>query len=467
MTSVVVVGGGITGLAAARRLVGAGLSVTVLEASSRWGGKLAPLWLDGVRLDAGAESILARRPEGPALLDDLGLAGEVVHPTAAKPALLVGGKLHRLPRSVLGVPADLDGLRGLLSTEGFLRASAEPKLPAPGLRHDVTIGSLVDDRFGPEVTDRLLEPLLGGVYAGHTRELSFAAIAPELYSRYADGGSLLHHAASLVRPDDGRPVFAGLAGGVSRLVDVLVADLEHRGTVLTSRGTVRSLERHHHRFRLNCGAASAPATMVADAVLLAAPAVATGRLLGGLAPIGRDLAELPYASVGVVTVVVRGLAERGSGVLVAPGELPTVKALTYSATKWAWVAECAAQAWGSGVEVVRLSVGRHREGAVLQVDDATLLRRTLAEAGRIPGWERAELITGSVARWGGGLPQYRVGHQDLVARVRQSLVAVPGLAVAGAAYDGVGIAACLGSAGAAADKIIRDLGQTGHGRIEA
>ena len=112
MTTVAVVGGGITGLAAARRLLDAGLSVTVLEASPRWGGKLAPLWLDDVRLDAGAESILARRPEGQALLDDLGLAEQVVHPTAARPALLVGGELRRMPRSVLGVPANSETWRG-------------------------------------------------------------------------------------------------------------------------------------------------------------------------------------------------------------------------------------------------------------------------------------------------------------------------------------------------------------------
>ena len=133
MTHVAVVGGGITGLAAARRLVAAGLAVTVLETSPRWGGKLAPLWLDGVRLDAGAESILARRPEGPALLDGLGLVDRLVHPTAARPALLVGGELRRMPRSVLGVPVDLEELKGLLSSAGYLRATAEPAVPAPGL----------------------------------------------------------------------------------------------------------------------------------------------------------------------------------------------------------------------------------------------------------------------------------------------------------------------------------------------
>lgn len=466
MSHVAVVGGGITGLAAAHQLIGAGLSVTVLEASPRWGGKLSPLWLDGVRLDAGAESILARRPEGLALLADLGLGDQVVHPTAARPALLVGGELRRMPRSYLGVPANLGELQELLSAEGYVRASAEPGLPAPGLVHDVAIGRVVDDRFGPEVTDRLLEPLLGGVYAGHARELSFQAVAPELYWRFWKGGSLLHHAAALSPPDDTRPVFAGLAGGVSTVVDVLVADLARRGADLAARTTVRSLARDRDRFRLTCGPVAARKTIMADAVLLAAPAPSSGRLMAGLASVGRDLAELASASVAVVTLVVRGLAEHGSGVLVPPSELPTVKALTYSGSKWAWVADQAAQVWGSRTEVVRVSVGRHREAAVLQLDDDALLRRTFAEAARIPGWERAELVTGAVTRWGGGLPQYRVGHRGLVYQVRQSLQSVPGLAVAGAAYDGIGIAACLGSAAAAVDKLTRDLGPPGHGRIE-
>ena len=150
-----------------------------------------------------------------------------------------------------------------------------------------------------------------------------------------------------------------------------------------------------------------------------------------------------------------------------PGELPTIKALTYSGTKWAWVAERAAAAWGEAAEVVRLSVGRIGESAVLQVADAALVERTLTEARAIPGWERAALVTGAVSRWGGSLPQYAVGHPDLVRRLRSSIDAVPGLAVAGAAYDGVGVAACLGSATAAADKITADLGTGSRGRIGA
>ena len=116
--------------------------------------------------------------------------------------------------------------------------------------------------------------------------------------------------------------------------------------------------------------------------------------------------------------------------------------------------------------MVRASVGRHGEAAALQLDDDALLRRTFAEAGPDPGWERAELVTGAVTRWGGGLPQYRVGHRGLISQVRQRLQSLPGLAVAGAAYDGVGIAACLGSVNAAVDKITSRSRQTGRGRIE-
>jgi len=466
MTRVAVLGGGVTGLAAARNLRAAGLDVVVCEQGRRWGGKLASLALDGVPLDGGAESMLARRPEGTTLAGDLGLDAALVHPTAARPALLVGGALHPMPPSLLGVPTDLERLRGLLTEDGFRRAAEEPGRPAPPLGSDAAIGAVVDHRFGPEVTDRLLEPLLGGVYAGHARELSFAAVSPELFTRAQSGGSLLQHARAAVGPVDQRPVFAGLTGGLSTLVAALVADLERAGVRLRLATTVRRIERRSGGFRLTFGPAPDPETAHVDGVLLTVPAGPAGRLLTDLAGTAPELAAVPYASVAVVTLVVRGLGERGSGVLVPPAELPTIKALTYSGTKWAWVAEAAAAGWGGDVEVVRASLGRTGDATVLQLDDAALLARTFAEARTVPGWARAELVTGAVTRWGGALPQYRVGHRDLVARLRSDLAAVPGLAVAGAALDGVGVAACLGSAYAAVAKITADLGG-GSGRIEA
>jgi oxygen-dependent protoporphyrinogen oxidase len=458
MTQVAVVGGGITGLAAARRLARADCEVTVLEAGRRCGGKLAPVVVDGVRLDGGAESMLARRPEATGLVDDLGQARGLVHPTSAQPSVLVGGRLHPLPPSVQGVPTDVEQLRGLLSDRGYAAAAAERNRPAPELDHDVAIGDYVDDRFGPEVTDRLLEPLLGGVYAGRARELSFAAVAPDLFARATAGGSLGQHARAAAYGRGAGPVFAGLRDGVSTLIDFLVDDLARLGVTLRLGTTVRALEQHGEQFRMTVGPVPQPEMIVSDGVVLAAPAGATGRLLSGLAVPAGEFAAVGYASVAVITLVVRGLAADRSGVLVPPGELPTIKALTYSSAKWGWVAEQASR-WGDDASVVRASVGRVGETAALQVNDQTLLARTFAEAAAVPGWTGAELITGAVTRWGGALPQYAVGHRDLVSRLRAGLARVPGLAVAGAALDGVGIAACLGSADAAVAKITADLGR--------
>jgi len=470
MTIVVVVGGGITGLSAARQLALDGFGVLVLEAGGRWGGKLAPLVLNGVRLDAGAESILARRPEGLDLVGALGLADHLVHPTAAQPQLLVGGRLHALPSSLLGIPTDVSQLTGLLSDEGLRLAASEPERQVPAFDHDVAIGRLVDERFGPEVTDRLLEPLLGGVYAGHSRSLSFNAVAPELFDRVKRGGSLSRHAQEAVKQSQQGPGFAGLVGGVSTLTDALVADLVRRGVRMRLGATVRTLERADHGFRLTVGGADDAEMIMADSVLIATPATATGRLLSGLVPSASEFGSLPYASVAIITLVVRGVRADTSGVLVVPGELPTIKAVTYSSAKWSWAASRARQVWGPGVDIIRVSVGRHGEAAVLQLSDPTLIERTLAEAKRIPGWEAAHLVEAAVSRWGAGLPQYPVGHRDLVAQLRAEVAGVSGLAVAGAALDGLGIPACVASARTAAGALVAELGassgSTGNGPVE-
>ena len=133
-------------------------------------------------------------------------------------------------------------------------------------------------------------------------------------------------------------------------------------------------------------------------------------------PAAPEYAAIPYASTAVVALAVRGAQLAGSGLLVPPGELPTIKAITHSSKKWDWVADRVADRWGEDADLVRISVGRRGEEALLQVDDRALIDRTVAEARALPGWSRRQVITATAQRWGGGLPQYLVGHRALVDR---------------------------------------------------
>jgi oxygen-dependent protoporphyrinogen oxidase len=435
---VLVVGGGLAGLTAAYVLTGDGHEATVLEAATAPGGKLRRTEVGGVVVDVGAEAMLNTRPEAVALAAELGL--DVVHPAVQSARIWTRGALRPLPRSLMGVPVDLAQVRasGVLSEEGLARAGDErPGLPVGS---DLSVGDLVASRLGDEVVDRLVEPLLGGVYAGHARRLSARATVPQLVA-LAGRGPLLE--AQL--PASDRPVFAGLPGGVAGLAEALAGRVPVRTGV-----TVRELARTEGGFAVVAGPASAPERIEGDAVVLATPAAPTARLLGRVAPAAAaELAAIDYASVVVVTLAFRAGDVRGlddsSGFLVPPVDARAIKASTFSFAKWGWVREAGAR---HGLVHLRTSLGRQGEEATLQRTDDELVDASLADLAEAVGIT-APPVAAYVQRWGGGLPQYAVGHLDRVARIRAAVAAVPGLAVCGAAYDGVGIPAVIASARAA------------------
>jgi oxygen-dependent protoporphyrinogen oxidase len=441
---VVVVGGGIAGLTAAY-VLGADHDVLLLEGSPEPGGKLRRAELAGVAVDVGAEAMLNRRPEGVDLVRELGLP--LVHPASTASGLWSRGSLRRLPRTLLGVPLDVDDLRdsGVLGDAALARVLDEPSVPASDVTVDRSVASLVAERLGEEVVERLVEPLLGGVYAGHAARLSAAATTPQLVA-LAQRGSLLEAAAAVPQSDD--PVFAGVQGGLALLPAALVASGRFEVQV---GATVRELSTGGAGFRLTVGSAHDPRRVTAGAVVLACPATPAARLLAEVAPAASaELEAIESASMAVVTHAFRAddlgdlAATAASGFLVPPVEGRGIKAATYSFAKWAWVREA-----GDGLLLLRTSVGRHREEAALQRPDEALVAESLADLAALAGIAAAP-VASHVQRWGGGLPQYAVGHLDRVARIRADVARLPGLAVCGAAYDGVGIPAVIGSARRAA-----------------
>ncbi|MEW1723060.1 protoporphyrinogen oxidase [Streptomyces sp. NPDC093109] len=454
---VVVIGGGIAGLAAAHRLLAAGVRVTLLEATARLGGKLWAGDIEGAPVDLGAESMLARRPEGVALAEAVGLGPRLQPPTATTASVWTRGRLRPMPKGhVMGVPGDPAALAGLLSEEGLARLAREPRLPPTEIGEDIAVGAYVADRLGREVVDRLVEPLLGGVYAGDAYRISMKAAVPQLFDAARAHGSLLAAVRDIqaktapAGQGPARPVFAGIEGGVGRLA-VAVADAVRAGggeiiLETPALGLTRGADGWHIR--------TTGRPLTADGVIMAAPAWSASVLLAEESPAAAaGLATVEYASMALVTMAFRrdevaAVLPDGSGFLVPPVDGHTIKASTFSTRKWGWVADAA-----PGLFVLRTSIGRYGEEEQLQREDAELVDVSLRDLGAAVGLTARPVAT-EVTRWTDGLPQYPVGHQDRVARIREAVAKLPGLRVCGAAYDGVGIPACVASAQRAADEII-------------
>lgn len=486
--TVAVIGGGIAGLSAAWSIVRdrhTDAEVIVYESSPAVGGKLRLTELEGLSLDAGAESMLAVRPEAIALTKSVGLGSSIVNPATASAAVVSAGQLRPLPTGLIsGIPTDLRALAAsdVISLPGLMRIPLDHVLPKTSIPGDVSVGDYVATRMGREVVDRLVEPMLGGVYAGRAEELSLEMTVPALFRLARRERSLLAAAKEARKtgaaPSGARrgPVFAGISGGVGRLPIALAERLERRGVTIDRGTEVTGIRRTAHGWRVTTGLKGDRDGRTVDAVVLAVPAPVAAKLLRKVnSTAASALDTVGYASVALTTFLYAPesvpATVQGSGFLVPPIEGYSIKAATYSSRKWSWVARTGAAGRRSGrgksgadrrsFMVVRSSMGRFGDPGILQGSDEELARIAAKDLHTLAGLP-AKPLASSVIRWDDALPQYTVGHRGRMALVREALVDSPGITVCGAAYDGVGIAACIGSAQFAAGQIVTYLKERGQ-----
>ncbi|RFD25961.1 protoporphyrinogen oxidase [Mycobacterium uberis] len=439
-----VVGGGISGLTAAYRLratVGNDATITVFDPSDRLGGVLRTERVGGQPMDLGAEAFVLRRPEMPALLAELGLSGlQRASTTGVRPLIYSQQRLYPLPPyTVAGIPSSATSVAGLVDDATVARINAEPTRPLswePG--SDPVVAELVADRFGEQAVARLVDPLLGGVYAGSAATIGLRAGAPGAAVALDRGAASLTDAVRQgLAPFVAGPVFGALDGGYQVLIDELVRRSRLQWVV----ATVVGLDRGKRGWTL---VDDTGARWSVDAVILAVPALQLVRLVQQIAPrTAAAASRIVSASSAVVALAVpRDTAfPQNSGVLVASGERLRAKAITLYSRKWGYQGD---------TQLVRLSFGKFGDQVAATATDDQLLTWAVEDLATVFGVS-VEPVDARVQRWINAMPQYGPGHAELTAEVRAGLP--PTLVVAGSYLDGIGVPACIGAAGRAIEAL--------------
>ncbi|MGV0742403.1 protoporphyrinogen oxidase [Mycolicibacterium sp. XJ870] len=458
-----IVGGGISGLVAAYRLrVAAGphAEITLLDPADRLGGVLRTERVCGQPLDVGAEAFVTRRPEMPALLAELGLASRQIGTTGVRPLIYSGARLHPMPQGTLqGIPAQASAVLGLVDDATVARILDERTRPLRWRRGaDPTVAELVADRFGVQVVERSVDPLLAGVYAGSAASIGLRSAVPTLAAALDRGARNLTEAVrEALPPPSSGSVFGALDGGYT----VLLEELRRRAAVRWAQVAAVRVDRGPRGWEVLDDEGT---RWRADAVVLAVPAPRLPDLIGHIAPRTAAAARrIEVASVAVVAVALPGGTPlpQQSGVLVAGGGREeqrgsggrlNAKAVTLSSRKWGR---------RGNVELVRLSFGRYGDApetsAARNTGDEDLLAWSARDLATLFG-VTVDPVDWHVHRWIDAMPQYGPGHGDLVAELRAGLP--PTLAVAGGYLDGIGVPACVG----AATRAVATLAKSGVAR---
>ena len=437
LLDVAVVGGGISGLAAAYELQRRGLSVRVLEAAPRAGGVITTERFDQWVIDGGPDSILVQKPAAVALCRELGIADRLVSTLTPRTAyILRERRLHRIAEgSFLGFPLDAKSLArsSVFTLGGRLRMACEAFVPRRGGDEDESVGAFVRRRFGEEAVDYLAEPLLAGIHAGDVERLSTRALFPRLLEAERQSGSVIRAFRAMRARPSPQGAFVSLPGGTGELVEALVTALAP-GTVSVST-RVSDLHRHaHYQIETSAG------RVHARTVVLAVPAYVAASLLRVFDTTIAALAEaIPYASTATVALGYRreqvAHPMEGSGFVVPRVERSPLLAATWVTSKWP-------QRAPDGHVLMRGFLGGGRDPRRLDATDDALIELVVEELRELMGITGAPLFT-RLFRWTKQSPQYEVGHLQRVATIDRQLASIPGLFVTGSGFRAIGIPDCI------------------------
>ena len=437
LLDVAIVGGGISGLAAAYELQRRGLAVRVFESGARAGGVITTERFDEWIIDGGPDSMLVQKPAAVALCRELGIADRLVSTLTPRTAyILRDDRLHRIAEgSFLGFPLDVRSLArsSVFSIGGRLRMACEVFMPAGSGDEDESVGAFVRRRFGHEAVDYLAEPLLAGIHAGDVDRLSTQALFPRLLEAERQSGSVIRAFRAMRAKPSPQGAFVSLPGGTGELVDALVRALAP-GTVLTG-ARVADIHRHA-QYVLETSAGQAHARTV----ILAVPAYVAASLLRVFDTTIAALAEsTPYASTATVALGYRREQVThpmlGSGFVVPRVERSPLLAATWVTSKWPHRAP-------DGHVLLRGFLGGGRDPRRLDASDDELIALVVEELTTLMGINGEPLFS-RLFRWTKQSPQYEVGHLRRVATIDQQLASIPGMFVTGSGFRAIGIPDCI------------------------
>jgi protoporphyrinogen/coproporphyrinogen III oxidase len=467
----IVIGGGISGLAAAYYAArqaneqGRPLQLTVLESAGQWGGKILTERIphDGGQfvVEGGPDTFLASKPWGLALCRELGLEDRLhgTNPQQKNTYVLHRGQLQPLPDGLaLMIPTDVPSIlrSRLVSWPGKVRMGLDFLLPARNGHADESLGGFVSRRLGREAYENLIEPLMSGIYAGDGDALSLQSTFPYLHDLESTHGSLARGALAMRRQmaargaaaRGSRSAFLTPTTGLAELVERLVERLSAGGADLRLNVPAAAVSHHPQGGSWTVTLDSGQA-LAAEALVLAAPAFAAGDLLEGLdPPLAAALRSIPYASTATVSLAYRqedlGRPLDGYGYVIPRRERRRALACTWTSTKFPHRAP-------AGYALLRVFVGRAGQEIPWGQDELLALARQ--ELALTLGIQAAPLLW-RVQAWPRAMPQYNLGHPEKLARIEAALAAHPGLALAGNGYRGIGIPDCIHSGQQAAEKAL-------------